>query len=484
MIDIEPFSIVILLVAAALIVAVFSNRLSERIRIPAPALFLIAAAAASNIFPALGTVPLKVDERIVTVALIFILFEGGMHIGWKRFRPVAGAVTWLGIAGTAVTAAALAVAAHYLFGFDWRASLLLGAALSPTDPAVVFSVLGKREFAGRTGTILEGESGANDPVGIAIMVSLLAATGGGMDAVWGGLGEFALQMLIGAVVGVAGGWALTKLMRIRLPNESLYSLRTIACAALIYAVATLLSGSGFLAVFLAGILIGDIRAPYKQEVERFTSGIASLAEIVAFAVLGLSIQIDNVLRPDVLWTGLALAGLLILVVRPVLVGALLAPIRLRLGERAFVLWAGLKGAVPVLLGTFILGAGVDHAGRIYAIIFLVVLVSVILQGGLVPLFASLFRVPMHVVKPQPWASGMRFDQEPEGLSQHVVVAGSPADGRTIADLHLGDTGWISMINRSGTLVQVRGSTRLQAEDIVLTLADADVDFDRTFGDHG
>ncbi|TAM70844.1 MAG: sodium:proton exchanger [Microbacteriaceae bacterium] len=481
MTDIEPFSVAIFVISAGVMVAVLSNRLSGWIRIPAPALFLIVSAVAAAIFPVLGTVPHEVDERIVTVALIFILFDGGIHIGWKRFRTAAGAVTWLGVAGTVVTAAALATSAHFLFGFDWTTALLIGAALSPTDPAVVFSVLGKREITGRTGTILEGESGANDPVGIALMVSLLAATGTGFSAVAAGVGEFVLQMAIGIVVGVLGGRGLAILMRrVSLPNEALYSVRTIACAALIYAAATILHGSGFLAVLLAGILIGDVHAPYKREIERFSAGIAGLSEIVVFSVLGLSISLSEVFRPDVLSAGIGLAALLIFVIRPVFVGLVMAPIRLRWGDRAFVLWAGLKGAVPILLGMFILSAAVAGAVRVYAIIFIVVLVSVVLQGGLVPLFARLFRVPMRAIEPEPWASGLRFNEEPEGLHRRVIAAGSPADGATVHGLALGESGWVSMINRDGRLVQVRGNTRLQAGDIVLVLGESDADLDRLF----
>ena len=418
----------------------------------------------------------------MTVSLVLILFDGGIHIGWKRFKTVGVAVTWLGVAGTAVTAAAIALLAHFLFGFDWRVALLLGAALSPTDPAVVFSVLGKREIEGRTGTILEGESGANDPVGIALMLSLLAAVGSGLDAVAGGLLEFGLQMVVGAAVGLVGGWLTIRLMRhVALPNEALYPVRTIAAAGVIYGAATVLHGSGFLAVLLAGILIGDARAPFKREIERFTSGIASIAEVVVFVVLGLSVPLRDVVRPDVIWIGLALAGLLIFVVRPVLVGLLVVPIHLRWGERAFTLWSGLKGAVPILLGLFIVSAKIPGSDRLYAIIYVVVLTSVILQGGLVPLAARIFRVPMRVVDPTPWSLGLRLGQEPQALHRHQVAAGSPADGCTVADLELGEDGWISLVSRSGALVQVRGSTRFQAGDTVLALGNPETAFADLFG---
>jgi potassium/hydrogen antiporter len=471
----------ILGVSIAIIAAVFSNRLSAIIRVPAPALFLVAAAIVAKLFPSLGSLSGGTDIGIVTIALVFILFDGGMHIGWRRFRASLGVVTWLGIAGTIVTAAALAAVAHLLFGIDLRLSLLLGAALSPTDPAIVFSVLGKREIGGRTGTILEGESGANDPVGIALMLTLLAVTGTGTGAVLGGLAQFGLQMVVGAAIGVLGGFVLGKLMRhISLPNEALYSLRTIAFATLTYGAATLLHGSGFLAVLLAGVLVGDVHAPFKRDIQRFSSGIASLAEIAAFSILGLSVSLDVVLQPAVLWTGIAIAALLILVIRPVLLGLLLIPVKLRLGERAFVLWAGLRGAVPILLGMFILEARVAGAGRIYAIIFIVVLVSVILQGGLVPLFARLFRVPMRAIEPYPWSSGFRFRERPEGMHEFTVGLGSVADGSTVDALDLGEDGWISLIRRDGSLVQVRGSTRFEAGDSVLALGSSGVDLDRLF----
>ena len=416
----------------------------------------------------------------MTVALIFVLFDGGIHIGWKRLRTSAGAVVWIGVAGTVVTAGALALVAHLLFGFGWNTSLLIGAALSPTDPAVVFSVLGQREIHGRAGTILEGESGANDPVGIALMAVLLGATGGGIGAVASGIGQFALQMAVGIAIGIAGGLSLSRLMRVSLPNEALYSIRAAAAAVVIYAAATLLFGSGFLAVLVAGILIGDTRAPFKREVERFASGLSGLGEIVAFTVLGLSISIRDAIRPEVFWPGLAIAAILILLIRPILVGVSTAGIKLHRGERAFILWAGLKGAVPILLGTYILGAGGTDARRIYEIIFVVVLISVVVQGGLVPTFARLFKVPMTAAQPEPFAFGLRFTDEPDGVYRCVVAPGAPAEGRSVADLPIGEDAWINMIRRDGQLVPIRGTTVLQQGDELLVQTDPDVDLQPLF----
>lgn len=481
--DVVPFGLIILLAGAALLAAVTSNALSERIRVPAPALFLGAAALASDLWPALGGLSIRTDERIVTVALLLILFDGGMHIGRARFASAAAGIVWVGVAGTVVTAGALAAVAHLLLGFDWRLSLLLGAALAPTDPAVVFSVLGRREIQGRSGTLLEGESGVNDPVGIALMVALLGSTGlSGASAVGHGLGEFALQMAVGALVGLAAGPAILWTMRhLPLPNEALYPVRALACAPVVYGLGAGLHGSGFLAVFVAGIYLGDARAPYKREIERFSSGVATVAEIVAFTVLGLTVSLDSVVSGPAWWQGLLLAALLVVVARPLLVWPLLLPLDLRPGEKAFVLWAGLKGAVPILLGTYVLAADVAGGRQLYGIVFVVVLVSVAVQGGLVPLVARRCGVPMRVVEPQPWALGMRFSDEPRGLHRHVVATGAPADGSSLADLDLGEDAWISLVSRSGRLVQVRGGTVLRAGDEVLALAGEDVDLARVFG---
>lgn len=474
MTDVEPFGLIVLVGAAAAFLAVLSNRISERVRIPAPALFLVGAAVASNLSPDLMRLSPTTVERLVTVALIVILFDGGLHIGTGRFRSAAGSVLWIGVVGTFVTAGALGVLAHVLFGFGWRVALLLGTALAPTDPAVVFSVLGRREIAGRSGTILEGESGANDPVGIALLASLLAVGGGaagGGGAIGHGAVQFVVQMVVGGVVGAVGAIALLALMRrVPLPSEGLYPLRTLAGALAIYGAATVAHGSGFLAVFVAGIMLGDVRAPYKGEIERFHAALASLGEIVAFVVLGLTVNLHTFADTGVWLTGLLLAVLLAFVVRPVLVGVLLLPVRLTRNERGFVLWAGLKGAVPILLGTFLLGAAVPDAGRLYGIIVVVVTFSVVVQGGLVAPVARALGIPMHTIEPEPWALGVRLRDEPQAVHRYRIVPGAPADGCSIADLPLGtDDVWIGFVIRRGELVPVRGGTELRAHDELLVL---------------
>jgi cell volume regulation protein A len=406
-------------------------------------------------------------QRAVTVALVLILLDGGMHIGWRRFRSAARPIVTLGVAGTVLTAAAVALLAH-LVGFDWRPALLLGAAVAPTDPAVVFSVLGRREIGGRSGTIIEGESGANDPVGIAIMVSLLSAAG----SLGAGLAEFALQMAVGGAVGLAGGWALLWFMRrVTLPNEGLYPVRVLAGALVLYGLATVAHGSGFLAVFVAGILLGDANAPYKREITRFHTALASLAEIVVFIVLGLTVSLSSMVEGHAWELELLFGAAVALVIRPLLLGPLLLRVRLAAGEKLFVLWSGLKGAVPILLGTYLFTAGIPDATRLYDIVVGVVVFSVVVQGSLVPVVARWCRVPMRVVEPEPWSLGMRFRHEPEGLRRFVVRAGAQAEGRPLGEVALDDNVWVSVISRHGRLIQVGRDTVLQAGDEVLVLVD-------------
>ena len=330
---IEPFGLILLVAAVVVSLALLSNRISARLRVPAPAIFLLAAAVASAAVPALGQISIVTVQQIVTVALILILFDGGMGIGAARLREAWAPVVLVGVIGTVLTAAALGVLAHLLFGLPWQLALLLGTALAPTDPAVVFSVLGSREVGGRAGVIIEGESGANDPVGIALMISFLAVGGDlGPGAVGDVLATFGLQMAIGAIVGAAGGWLLLRAMRRPLPSEALYPLRTLAISVGLYGVATVAHGSGFLAVFIAGIMIGDVSAPFKRDIERFHSSLAGLAEIVAFVVLGLTVSLPEVGSSSAWWAGLLLAVLLAFVVRPLLVGPLLLGVRLTRGS--------------------------------------------------------------------------------------------------------------------------------------------------------
>ena len=384
--DVTSFGLTILLVSGALSAALLASKLGARTSIPSAALFLVVASLASYLFPSL-VLSISSVEKVATVALIVILFDGGSSIGWRRFRASALPIASLGVFGTFATAGLVAVFAHWAFGLTWITSGLLGAAIAPTDPAVMFSVLGEREITGRTGTILEGESGANDPVGIALMLGMIELATHADASFWIVIRVFVEQMSIGLAIGIAGGLVERVVMqRVALPSAGLYTLRTLALAGLVFGVATVAHGSGFLAVFVAGLIVGDLRAPFSTEIHVFQDGLAALAEIVVFVALGLTIDLSELTANR--WVdGLLLAAFAALVARPLALGVLLAPARLRAGERLFVIWGGLKGAVPILLAAFALGRHVADAQRIYETVFIVVLASVIVQGGTIGIAA-------------------------------------------------------------------------------------------------
>jgi cell volume regulation protein A len=382
--DATEFGRVVLIVAAGFAAAILSTRATKQLRVPAPALFLFAAAVSSDIIPEwTPLLSVRDVERACLVALIVILFAGGMEIGRERFRRSLLPVAALGIVGTFLVFGLLSVAVHALLRTSWTVALLIGAALAPTDPAVMFSVLGDREVEGRSDDILKGESGVNDPVAIALVIGLLDhATGRGTELDIAG--RFLLELGVGGLAGVLGGLALARLLRVvSLPDAALAPLLMLAGAGAVFGVAAVLHGSGFLAVFVAGIMVADVDVPFRAEIDHFHTALASLAEMVVFVALGLTIDIGSLDLTRVWLDGILVAVVLTFLARPAVVALLLARAALLRGEKAFIAWAGMRGAVPILLAAFAKLDGVDGANRIYGVVFVVVMFSVLVQGSLV-----------------------------------------------------------------------------------------------------
>jgi cell volume regulation protein A len=384
--DVTSFGGVVLVWGLVGTAALLARRVARWIGIPAPAVFLLAAAVAADSIKALRTaVDLHVVENVVTLALIVILFDGGLHLGRRRFRAAAVPIVALGVLGTFATTALIAVAAHTIFGLDWKFSAVLGAALAPTDPAVVFGVLANKELTGRTAAILEGESGFNDPAGIALLlgfVQLATHKHGSIAAVFG---NFAIEMAVGCALGIAGGVALRWLLIHRRPAlEIQQPLLALAGILAVYGISTVAHGSGFLAVLIAGIVASDAVSDEAPTVERFHATLASLGQIVAFVMLGITVRLHTLVEHHAWLIGLGLFALLTLVLRPVVCVPLLTALKVNRRETTFIAWAGLKGAVPILLGALAVSGGVPGATKLYPTVFVVVTLSVVIQGGSLP----------------------------------------------------------------------------------------------------
>lgn len=474
MTEIPDFALVLLLVAGTAALAVLSTTLTARFPLPAPAIFLVAAAVVSDLWPQVyERVPILTVERVAVVALVVILFNGGIDIGWGRFRAAAGPILSLGVFGTFATAALLAGFAHYALGFKWTLAGIIGAALAPTDPAVMFSVLGRREIAGRSGTTLEGEAGVNDPAGIALMLGMIELATHQNASVFVVLREFVVEMGIGTAIGLAGARVLLLVLRrLQLPAEGFYPVLALTLAGALYGATSLAHGSGFLAVFIAGLVIGDARLPYKREIERFQTSLATLAEIVVFVALGLTVNLGSLSAS--VWTDAVLLMLVLaFVARPLVVALTLATARLRWTERAFIAWSGLKGAVPILLAAFAVIGGVPKANSVYGIVFVVVLLSVVGQGSFVPLVARLSRIPTHERPLRPWQISIGLGEQPDETREFRVGVGSRAEHREIRRLPLGKNAWVTLVVRDGTAVAPTGSLQLRAGDRIVLLAEPD-----------
>ena len=304
------------------------------------------------------------------------------------------------------------------------------------------------------------------------MIGMIEYATSNQGSAWGIASEIVVQMAVGFVVGVIGGRLLIPVMqRVTLPREGLYPIRILAVGAAVYGVASALHGSGFLAVFIVGLLIGDVHAPYKTEIDRFHTALASLAEIAVFIALGLTI-----FGPTDLWDdlpeGVVLFLFLALVARPLAVALLLLRARLRRAEKVFIAWGGLKGAVPILLAAFAIVGDVPDAPAIYNIVFVVVLLSVLVQGSTIPLVAHRLGIPMRLVEPEPWDVSIRL-REPGAIQRYTVGPRSRVLGSAIRDLPLGERAWVSFVVQDGKARQARGSHVFRVGDEVHVLGDPD-----------
>jgi potassium/hydrogen antiporter len=460
--------------SALLLISVLGSKISDRFGVPALLLFLVLGMLAGSDGP--GGIYFddpSLAQFIGVVALVLILFSGGLETRWEDVRPVVREGVLLSTVGVLLTALAVGLFARFLLGLSLREGLLLGAIVSSTDAAAVFSVLRAKAISlkGRLKPLLELESGSNDPMAIFLTVGLIQLSTQPDATPLGLAGLFALQMLVGAGVGFGLGRVLLFLVnRLKLGYTGLYPVLTLSLVFLGFALTDLLGGSGFLAVYLAGLVLGQRDFIHKRSLLRFHDGLAWLMQIAMFLVLGLLVFPSRLV--PVLGVGLLIAAFLMGFARPVGVFLALLPSRLTVREKSFLSWVGLRGAVPIILATFPLLARMPQADLVFHVVFFIVLTSTLLQGTTIPLVARRLGVDAPLIPKRLYP----IEYTPMGgltseLKELAIPPASPVVGKAIVELGLPAEFLVILIARDDCFLVPSGGTVLEGGDTLLVLSD-------------
>lgn len=458
----------ILVAGALLALGILAVLAAGRLRVPGLVLFLLLGMAIGS--DGLGLIEfddVELTRTIGIVAISLILFEGGLAAGWDEIRPVLGVGLSLATAGTVLTAAITGVAAHLLLNLGPLEALLLGSIVATTDSAAIFSVLRGSTLERRLARTLEAESGLNDPVAILLVIGFIEL----IQIPGYGAPEFAFllisQLAIGAAVGLAAGrLAVESFRRVRFATSGLYPVVSMAAAALAYGVADTLEGSGFLAVYLTGLALGSGRAPAQRTISDFHAGIAWVSQIALFLTLGLLVFPNQLV--EIAPEALLLTAVLAFVARPLAAIVATRIGRFSLRQSVLVGWAGLRGALPVVFATFPVIAGVPEAERFFNIVFFVVLVSTLLQGATIePLARRLGLTGSGPALPrQPLVEVGTIRRLGAEVLEYPVGDDDAVVGHVVNELGLPREGLVSVIVREDEALLPRGSTRIEAGDVL------------------
>ncbi|MBL1067435.1 potassium/proton antiporter [Streptomyces sp. 7-21] len=471
---VDRLNALLLACALVLLVAVAAVRLTSRSGLPSLLLYL-------GIGLLLGHDGLGVDFRDAELtqvlgyaALVVILAEGGLSTRWKDIRPSAPEAAVLATVGVLISVGVTAAAAHYLAGLEWRAALVMGAVVSSTDAAAVFSVLRRMPLPRRLRGLLEAESGFNDAPVVLLVVAFSGLDGAGAAQgaerwlVLPGMlaGQLALGLVMGLVVGRLGELALR---HVALPAAGLYPIAVLALCVLAYAGGALVNGSGFLATYVAGIVLGNARLPHGPATRGFSDAMAWLAQIGLFVLLGLLAEPSELWRDA--WRAVVIGGALTLLARPLSVVLCLVPFRRPWRDQAMLSWAGLRGAVPIVLATIPVGAGVADSDRIFNIVFVLVVVYTLVQGPTLPWVARRLRLGEEGGR----AVDVDIESAPlDRLRGHLLSVAirenSLMHGVEVAELRLPPGAAVMLVVRDGESFVPRPTTVLRRGDELLVVA--------------
>ena len=455
------------------LLCVVASLLSRRLGMPLLLVFLVLGMLAGEDGP--GGIRFDDFEMAFlfgNLALAVILFDGGLGTRRDTFRVSLKPALSLATLGVLVTAAVTGAAVYLILGLPWREALLIGAIVGSTDAAAVFGLLRNAglELKERPGATLEVESGSNDPMAIYLtitMVEILSTADRGIG--WPIVTEFVRQIGLGALVGVPGGYLLVQLLKRLSLHASLYPLLALAGAGSLFGLTSIIGGSGFLAIYIAGVMVGNSALPYATDIHRFHDGIAWLSQIGMFLMLGLLITPSHL--PPIVLPAVAISLVLILVARPVAVLLSLAPFHFPWRERVFIGWCGLRGAVPIILALFPSLAGLEHTRTYFELVFFVVLISLLVQGWTVAPLARWLQVDLPQTLQDPQHLTVKIhDEQGKALLVYQAAPGCRATGVKGKHLPLAEGAQLAGIIRQGILIENAPDQTIKADDQVMVLA--------------
>ncbi|MFI1397478.1 potassium/proton antiporter [Streptomyces sp. NPDC020681] len=458
----------LLICSLVLLIAVAAVRISSRSGLPSLLLYLgIGIAIGQD-----GIFGVTFDNAALTqvigyAALVVILAEGGLGTKWKEIKPALPAAVMLSTVGIAVSVGITAAGAHYLVGLEWRQALIIGAVVSSTDAAAVFSVLRKVPLPSRVTGVLEAESGFNDAPVVILVIAF--STAGPIDDWYVLVGKITLELAIGAGIGLAVGWlGAFGLRHVALPASGLYPIAVMAIAVVAYAAGAMAHGSGFLAVYLASMVLGNSRLPHAPANRGFAEGLGWIAQIGMFVLLGLLVTPHELV--DDFWPAVVVGLVLTMVARPVQVTVSLLPFSIPFREQVLMSWAGLRGAVPIIIATIPLVSDIEGSDRIFNVVFVLVVVYTLVQGPTLPWLAK----ALHLGDASE-AADLGIESAPlERLRGHLlsveIPEGSKMHGVEVAELRMPAGAAVTLVVRDGKSFVPLPTTVLRWGDELLVVA--------------
>ena len=466
--DVEQLDSFVLIGAAVTLLAILAVRLSSRAGLPSLLIYLLMGVALGEAGLGIGFEDAELAHSLGFAALLLILAEGGLTTNWREARPSMRLGTSLATIGIGVSVAVMAVGGHYVLGLPWELAVLLGAVCSPTDAAAVFSVLRVVPLPQRLVGSLEAESGLNDAPTV-VLVTLISTGAVVEHGVLGTAGIIVFELVVGVAAGLAVGFGGAWVMRrVALPSSGLYPLAVLTLTLLAYGTASALHASGFAAVYVSALVLGNSELPHRGATKSFAEGVAWLAQIGLFVMLGLLLSPGRITLSTV-GTAMVAGLVLTLVARPisVAVSSIVQPMPWR--ELSFVSWAGLRGAVPIVLTTIPLAEGVDDAERLFDIVFVMVVVYTLLTGPTLPLVAKVLRVARRSEPRDLDLEAAPLERVAADLLQITISPVSRLHGVEVGELRLPAGASVSLVIRDGRTLVPEARTVLRHLDELLVV---------------